>query len=151
MKTIEIVSSLFLILIGAVFCLSSFDLGIGRINAPGPGLIPLGTGGLLILFSIGSIFEAYFGRKFEGKASLFRGRRWGVVLYVLISLFLYAFILDILGFIVTTFLTMVVLFKISERQSWRMALGTSALTTGFTYLLFDYLLKCSFPRGFLGF
>jgi putative tricarboxylic transport membrane protein len=151
MKTIEIISSLFLILIGTLFCLSSFDLGIGRINAPGPGLIPFGTGGLLILFSIGTIFEAHFGRELKGKVSLFRGRRWGVVLSVLISLFLYAFVLDILGFIVTTFLTMVILFKISEKQSWEIALGASALTTAFTYFLFDYLLKCSFPRGFLGF
>lgn len=151
MKTMDTFSSLFLILIGAIFCLSSFDLGIGRINAPGPGLIPFGTGGLLILFSIGTIFEAHFGRKLEGKASLFSGRRWGVVLSVLISLFLYAFVLDILGFIMTTFLTMAVLFKISERQSWKIALGASVLTTAFTYFLFDYLLKCSFPRGFLGF
>lgn len=151
MKTGETFSSLFLILMGVVFCLSSLGIGIGRINAPGPGLIPFGTGGLLILFSLGTIFETYFGRKVEGEAPLFSGRRWGVVLSVLISLFLYALVLDILGFIVTTFLTMAVLFKISEKQSWKLALGASALTTAFTYFLFDYLLKCSFPRGFLGF
>ena len=151
MKTVETFSSLFLILMGVVFCLSSLGIGIGRINAPGPGLIPFGTGGLLILFSIGTIFETHFGKGLEGKASLFSGRRWGVVLSVLISLFLYALVLDILGFIVTTFLTMAVLFKISEKQTWKLALGASAFTTAFTYFLFDYLLKCSFPRGFLGF
>ena len=151
MKTIETFSSLFLILIGILFCLSSFNLGIGRINAPGPGLIPFGTGALLILFSLGTIIEAYFGRKVKTKASLFSGRRWKVVLSVLVSLFLYALVLDILGFIMTTFLIMAVLFKISEKQTWKIALGASALTTAFTYFLFDYLLNCSFPRGFLGF
>lgn len=151
MKTIDNLSSLFLILIGVVFCLSSFSIGIGRINAPGPGLIPFGTGGLLILFSLGTIIETHFNMKVEGKTSLFSGRRWGIVLTVLLSLFLYALVLDILGFIVTTFLTMAVLFKVSEKQSWKLALGASALTTAFTYFLFDYLLKCSFPRGFLGF
>jgi len=151
MKTIDILSSLFLILIGVVFCLSSFSIGIGKINSPGPGLIPFGTGGLLILFSMGTIFETHFGRKLEGKASLFSGRRWGIVVAVLISLFLYALVLDLLGFIVTTFLTMGVLFKVSEKQSWKLALGASGLTTACTYFLFDYLLKCSFPRGFLGF
>jgi len=151
MKTIDTLSSLFLILIGLVFCLSSFTIGIGRINAPGPGLIPLGTGGLLILFSLGTIFEIHSNMKLEGKTSLISGRRWRIVLTVLISLFLYALVLDILGFIITTFLTMAVLFKISEKQSWKLALGASALTTAFTYFLFDYLLRCSFPRGFLGF
>lgn len=148
MKTIDALSGLFLVMVGMVFCLASLDLGIGRINAPGPGLVPFGTGVLLIVFSVGTIFEARLSK--TDRTPLFRGKRWGVVLSVLASLFLYALALDTLGFIVTTFLIMTLLYKISERQSWKMALGASVTTTAFAYFLFDYLLKCSFPRGFLG-
>ncbi len=151
MKTIDTLFSLFLILVGVVFCLSSFKIGIGRINAPGPGFIPFGTGGLLILFSIGTIFETYFSRKVEGKASLFSGKRWEVVLSVLISLFFYVLVLDILGFVLATFLILMFLFSISEKQSLKVVLGASMLTTAFAYLLFDYFLKIPFPIGFLGF
>jgi len=151
MKKIDIFSSLFLILIGGVFCVSSLNLGIGEIHAPGPGLIPLGTGALLILFSIGTILEAHFGSKVENETQLFKGKRWSVVVWVLLCLFAYVLVLDILGFILATFLILTVLFKISEKQSWKIALLASAMTTGFSYFLFDYMLQCSFPRGFLGF
>jgi putative tricarboxylic transport membrane protein len=151
MKKIDIFSSLFLILLGGVFCVASLNLGIGKINAPGPGLIPLGTGALLILFSIGTILEAHFGSKVENETQLFKGKRWTLVVWVLLCLFAYVLVLDILGFILATFLILTVLFKISEKQSWKIALFASAMTTGFSYLLFDYMLQCSFPRGFFGF
>lgn len=151
MKKIDIFSSLFLILLGGVFCVSSLDLGIGKINAPGPGLIPLGTGALLILFSIGTIFEAHFRRQVENEPQLFQGKRWRVVVWVLFCLFAYVLVLDILGFILATFLILTVLFKISEKQSWKIALAAAATTTGFSYFIFDYMLQCTFPRGLLGF
>jgi putative tricarboxylic transport membrane protein len=151
MKTIDTFSSLFLILLGILFSVGSFRLGIGAVNAPGPGLIPLGTGALLILFSLATIVEARLGKRVEEKDPLFKGKRWGVALSVLIALFAYVLVLDILGFMITTFLTMTILFKISEKQKWKTALGVSGLTTASAYFLFDYLLKCSFPRGFLGF
>ncbi len=151
MKTIDTFSSLFLIVLGMLFSVGSFRLGIGTVNAPGPGLIPLGAGSLLILFSLATIVEAHVGKKVEEKVPLFKGRRWGIALSVLITLFAYALLLDKLGFIVTTFLMMMVLFKISEEQKWKTAMGVSGLTTASAYFLFDYLLKCNFPRGFLGF
>jgi hypothetical protein len=43
------------------------------------------------------------------------------------------------------------LFKISEGQRWKVALGASIITMAFTYCLFDYFLQISFPRGFFGF
>jgi putative tricarboxylic transport membrane protein len=151
MKKIDIFSSLFLILFGAVFCVSSLRLGIGRIHAPGPGLIPFGTGALLILLSIGTILEACTGSRGEEHTSLFQGKRLGVVVWVQVCLFAYVLVLDILGFILATFLIMVVLFRISEKQSWKMVLLASAITTCFSYFLFDYVLECGFPRGVLGF
>jgi putative tricarboxylic transport membrane protein len=151
MKAIETFSNLFLIIIGILFCVASLRMGIGKVNAPGPGLIPFGAGALLILFSLATIFEAHFGKKAKERDHLFRGKRWRTALLVLITLFAYALVLDVLGFILTSFLTLMVLFKISERQSWKTALGASVLTTGFSYFLFDSLLKCTFPRGFLGF
>ena len=151
MKKIDIFSSIFLILLGSVFCVSSFSLGIGKIHAPGPGLIPFGTGALLILLSTGTILEAHFGRKLKNQPSLFQGKRLRVVVWVQLCLFAYVLVLDILGFILATFLIMTVLFRISEKQNWKIVLLASALTTGFSYFLFDYVLECGFPRGVLGF
>ncbi len=150
MKTGEILSSLLLILVGFLFCRSSLHIGIGSISAPGPGLIPFGTGGLLILFSLGTVVEVLATRQREaGTGALFSGGRWGVVLVVLASLFAYALVLHLLGFILATFLILTLLFKIQERRTWKAALGIAALTTACTYLLFAYALKCTLPSGIL--
>lgn len=154
-KKLDTLSSLVLILFGLVFCYGSTKIGLGRIHAPGSGLIPFGAGALLILFAIGTIVEAHFRGGTAGAAKtkepLFSGKRWGVALSVLISLFVYALVLNVLGFILTTFLIFAFLFKVAENSSWKMALSASALTTAFTYFLFDYMLQCNFPRGFLEF
>jgi putative tricarboxylic transport membrane protein len=152
-RTGDILSSLILILFGALFCRSSLHIGIGSISAPGPGLIPFGTGGLLILFSMGTIVEVFVTKRaeVEGSNPLFRGRRLWVILAVLASLFAYALVLNFLGFLVATFLVLTLLFKIPEQQSWKGAIGIAALTTAFTYTLFAYALKCSLPSGILEF
>jgi putative tricarboxylic transport membrane protein len=114
-------------------------------------LIPFGTGALLILLSLATILEACSRTKLENQAPFFQGERMRVVVGVQICLFAYVLVLDMLGFILATFVMMTVLFRISEKQSWRIVLLASAITTGLSYFLFDYVLKCGFPRGVLGF
>ena len=87
----------------------------------------------------------------ERKSPLFKGRRSGVALSVLISLFGYSLLLDILGFVLATFFLLTFLFSISEKQSLKVILGASLFSTGFAYLLFGYFLKITLPIGFLGF
>ena len=153
MKTGDLLPSLLLILFGALFCRSSLHIGIGSIGAPGPGLIPFGTGALLILFSLGTIVEMIVAKRTGagGSTPLFTGKRWGVVLAVLASLFAYALVLNFLGFLAATFLVLTLLFKIPAQQSWKGALGAAALTTASTYALFAYALQCSLPSGILEF
>jgi putative tricarboxylic transport membrane protein len=152
-KTGDILSSLILILFGVLFCRSSLHIGIGSISAPGPGLIPFGTGALLILFSMGTIVEMLVTKQAEvgSSAPLFSGRRWGVIIAVLASLFTYALVLNFLGFLLATFLVLAILFKIPERQTWKGAVGIAALTTACTYALFAHALKCSLPSGIFEF
>ena len=151
MKVIRFIPSLVIILISLIFCVSSYKLGMGRFNDPGPGLIPFLVGILLILFSSGVIVEAYLEPKMEDKPKLFVGKRWKVASLILFSLFAYVSLLDILGFSLTTFLLLLFLFKISEEQTWKVAFFASILTTGITYLLFDYTLSVTLPIGFFGF
>jgi putative tricarboxylic transport membrane protein len=153
MKKIDTLSSLVLIVFGLIYAYASLKTGMGRINAPGSGLIPFGTAVLLVLFGLGTMIEARLGQEpaVEAGGALFRGKRWGVVVAVLVSILAYALLLGTLGYVLTTFLILIVLFKMSEGSSWTSALAGSGLTTAFTYLLFIHFLRCSFPKGFLGF
>jgi putative tricarboxylic transport membrane protein len=150
MRTLAFIPSFVLILIGAAFCVSSFELGLGTIHAPGPGFVPLLAGGLLIVLTFTSLIEARPETKIKNWSGLFGGERWRVVVGILSSLFVYAAVMETLGFILSTFLMLTFLFKISEGQRWKVAVGASILTMVLTYLLFEYFLQISFPRGFLG-
>jgi putative tricarboxylic transport membrane protein len=151
MKAVRFIPSFIIILISLIFCVSSFKLGLGRFHDPGPGLIPFLVGILLILFSVGVVVETYSSLEKEERPKLFEGKRWRMVLLILLSLFIYVPLLDILGFPLATFLLLLFLFKISEEQTWKVAFFASLLTTGATYLLFDYTLNVTLPTGIFGF
>jgi putative tricarboxylic transport membrane protein len=151
LRIVDIISGIILVLTGFLFCIFSFDLGIGKLNNPGPGFLPFVVGGFLILLSLGVIFGGSHIKQLESKPSLFKGRRSGVALSVLVSLTAYSLVLDILGFVLATFLLLTFLFSISEKQTLKVVLGASMLATAFAYLLFGYFLKVTLPIGYLGF
>lgn len=148
MKKSDVICSVFLVFIGLFFCVGALRIDLGTVTAPGSGFMPFGAAVLLILFSLATIGEAFFspGAAQEGSGS--PGRRWSTTV-VLVMLFAYALLLDVLGFLVATFLLLTALFKMSEGQTWKIAVVESVATTAFTYVLFDYVLRCSFPRGLL--
>ena len=150
MKILELAFNLALILVGGAFCISSFTLGLGKVNDPGPGLIPLGTGALLIFFSLAAIAESTLGKD-RGQEPLFRNRRWLLILGVLAFIFVYAVVLQLLGFLPATFSLLAVLFKTSGVKSTKRAIAASLATTGLAYLLFDTLFQCNLPKGVFGF
>jgi putative tricarboxylic transport membrane protein len=150
MKILELTFNLALILVGGFFCISSLHLGLGKVNDPGPGLIPLGTGAMLILFSLAAIVESTLG-KGEEQQPLLKNRRWPLVLGLLIFIFVYAVVLQTLGFLSATFLLLLGLFRASGVRSWKRAFTASLTTTGLAYLLFDTLFQCNFPKGVFGF
>jgi putative tricarboxylic transport membrane protein len=67
-----------------------------------------------------------------------------------ISLFLYVAVLEWLGFIVATFLLMLVLFRLLEPYRWTTVLFLSLMTMGCAYLFFVVLLESRLPRGIWG-
>jgi len=154
MKTAEIIVSLILILLSSLFCFFSLKLGMGSIKDPGSGFIPFLTGCSLIALSLFvMLFEGKATRKAGSKPRLFKRTDFGLApsLLVLISLLIYVLILDILGFVLSTFLFLTFLFNISEKRNWKIALGASICITTSAYLVFDYLLEIAFPKGIFGF
>jgi hypothetical protein len=65
-------------------------------------------------------------------------------------LVVYTATLEVAGFILGTFVLLVVLFKTVEPQSWRVALIGSALATASAWALFVAWLGTQMPSGLLG-
>jgi hypothetical protein len=70
---------------------------------------------------------------------------------VLISVFLYAILMEWLGFLLVTLLLFVVILAVIEKKRWPVAVLTSIAVTGIAYLVFQTALKSQLPKGPFGF
>jgi len=75
--------------------------------------------------------------------------KWGNVVLAIVVLFLYAFILMKLGFALSTFVLMVVLFGIG-RSSYRVVIVSALITTILSLVIFRYFLEVHLPKGIIG-
>jgi hypothetical protein len=121
-------------------------MGIGKLNEPGPGLMSFGTGILLGILSLADLLLRNTSG-LEGDEVGFKGVRWGRLFLIIITLFAFTLLLPILGYLITTFLVMLFLYKCIEPQKWWVALFGALLSTILTYLLFGVALKTFFPEG----
>ena len=79
-----------------------------------------------------------------------RTRRHKVAL-TLIFILIYGVLLEPLGFLLTTFLTVGLLVKFIYPQKWKTVIACALLTSLGSYLIFQVLLEAELPRGFMGF
>lgn len=129
-------------------------LGIGKLNDPGSGLMPFLLGllfGLLAIYKLvtrvlrNKESEEKPGEEKEGDG---QGTVYKKVILVVVALFAYAILIEPLGFILTTFLTMTLLFRSAGFKRWGLAAACSAGVVLITYFLFTYL-GVRFPPGIL--
>jgi putative tricarboxylic transport membrane protein len=143
-------SSLIVLAIGLGVCLESIrGLPLGSMRSPGPGFMPVIAGALLM--SLGLLEFILSSRKRSPKQGKWYPERWKTILVILGSLFLYAFLLEALGFLIDTLVLMCFLFRVIEPQKWIITIGASAGLTFGTYAIFNIWLKCQLPGGLLGF
>lgn len=69
----------------------------------------------------------------------------------LIVLLAFVVLLELLGFLLTTFLCLLVLFKLSYPRRWVIPLVSSGIAVGVSYLVFVLWLRNPFPKGIFGF
>ncbi len=136
--------------IGAALAIGSISLGLGSLHKPGAGLMPFLTG--ILLGSLGlllTLLDLRNGSSVKGKEAVSLRPFLGKGALSLAASFLYAFVLDPLGFIVATFVLFLSLFKIMGARKWFMPILISLLAVSVSYLIFEVWLRIEFPRGIL--
>jgi hypothetical protein len=150
MKAYDQGSSLFWLLLSIYVFVESLRLGVGSLSAPGMGLMPFGASGLLGIVSILLFLQTSFRKeRVKGEAPFYE-IFWKRVLFFIIIVSLYAIFLDKAGYLISTFLLLILLLLNVERpQAWRV-LVFSFLVTVITYYIFSKWLKCALPYGLFG-
>ena len=151
-KRYQVGSALFLLFFGVFICVEAHKLDMGRVVKPGPGFFPFWLGFGLILISFALAVKA--GRKkakdLPEPQGLWQGLNWYKILFALIALLIYAFFLEALGYILSTFLLMFFLFRAIEPQKWPVVIFGSVITSFITYALFRLWLQVQLPMGLWG-
>ena len=152
MKKYDQTSSLVWLGFALLICVESFRLPLGSIHDPGPGFLPLLVGVLLAGLSVICFLQARKGPSAEPKGSWYSTERWKNLVWVLLALLAYAVALDSLGFLISTFLLLIVLFRFGmEPQRWAWAIGGSVIASLSCYAVFELWLRTQLPKGILGF
>jgi putative tricarboxylic transport membrane protein len=136
--------------LGTALGIGSIRLGLGTLHKPGSGFMPFLTGVLLGLMGLLLAFlhtRKPTEKKREEEVSL--RPFWGKGACSLAASFLYAFVLDPLGFVVATFLLIFSLFKIMGSGKWIVPVLISFLTVVVSYFIFEVWLRINFPKGIL--
>ena len=151
-KNRDLLGSLFWIAIGVFFVVNAIGYGLFSEGVPDPGFLPF-LGGI-ILISLSMLDIILTSRQLsEGSTSDKQPLQIGSVkktCFALLSLVVFTATVSYLGFLVTTFLILILLLKTIHPLRWSFVLIASILTTLGSYLVFHILLKLQFPKGILG-
>ena len=149
------VGSIFWLIIGVYTSISAYRLGLGSFRQPGPGFIFFLAALFLLVLSAIDLGSTFIGKPKADKdrkdEPIWLGVRWPKVLMVLVGLSVYIYVFNFLGFLLSTFLLMVFLFKAVEPTKWWVSIMSSLITILIAYGIFNLWLKVPFPQGFLGF
>jgi len=148
MKRTERWGGLFWCILGIFIGIMSVRLGLGNLHKPGIGFAPLLAAGILTVSGLIQILATYSEQFVEEKTkSILRREGRKDSLLALSALFFYIIFLELLGFLTTTLIFLVFLFKIKDKKKWGMPLVLSISTVVASYLVFSVWLKLELPKG----
>ncbi len=135
--------------IGFYFVFEGTRLKLGNLHSPGSGFLVFWTGLTISGLSIALFFSTYFKKGEEGTKVLWENVQWSKTIKLMASLFAYALLFKWMGFLLTTFLLFLLLFKGAENQRWRFVVVSAGITALSSYLIFGVFMEVQLPRGFL--
>jgi putative tricarboxylic transport membrane protein len=146
----ELVISVFWLVLSLYLAIESHRLGLSTGNRPGPGFFPFGAAaaiGIVAGFRLVKNFRRHAEAEVTESAG---GSDAHLVLVVIASMVAYVFLLDVLGFLLCTFLLVAFYLKVIAARAWRMSASFAAAVALLSHLFFDVLLNAQLPRGLLG-
>lgn len=154
MKRDEITSGILLFLFGAITAVLSLKMPIGNFRSAGTGLFPLCLGILLMFLSLLHMVKIVLNKKTLIDIEI--ASHGAQVVIKNVVLFLTVVVLSIsffntIGYLVFSFLLMLLLIRVLGERRWVFNIILSLITAVASYLLFVKWLKIPLPRGLMGF
>ena len=151
MKKPNLVVALLLVGFAAIILEQSGHLPFGRLQVPQTGFFPTTLAALLLGFSLILLAQALRGTAERQRIpDPIAPEGWVRIGATLATMVGFALVLERLGFLLTTFVLMVLLLRATESQKWHKVIAIAVATALFSYAVFAWLLGIPLPAGVLG-
>ena len=152
MRKADRISGFFWLIFAVITIIKSYRLGLGKVAEPGPGFLFFWSGIVLCIMSLVILFGT-FDRKKAGEPDkpIFGEISFKKIIFVSMAVFLYALLIEKLGFILVTILLFVFILGVVEKKGWLFTILSSSIVTSAAYLVFKTWLETQLPTGILGF
>jgi putative tricarboxylic transport membrane protein len=146
------VSGLFWLVFSMFVSYESYKLGLGTLHQPGPGFLFFWTSIVTAILSVTVVVISLRRRPSEeAQRPTFGRKNVTKIALVLISLLLYALLMEWLGFLIVTLVFFIFLLVAIEKKRWSFAALVSLIVTAVSYLVFEKALQSQLPKGLLDF
>ncbi len=150
MKLLRPIISLLLISFSVQIILSSFYLGIGNFQSPGPGFMGfLASTLLLVLTLIIFIKETLIRTGEQASETAVTWRTLSKPFVLTLALCGYIFFVETFGYLICTFLLLFVMLVITNPRKWYIQLVNAFVIVNITYIVFYKMLRVLLPIGTL--
>ena len=145
-------SCIFWMILGLAVIYFSHRLGLGTLAHPGPGFLSFWCGVLLAALSVPIFIQGNKTQR-SGDETKFSDQwtkvRWSKSVYVILATLVYALAFTHLGFLLSTALLLIFLFKAIDPEKWIVAIGSAILASFISFIIFALWLDVQLPRGIL--
>jgi putative tricarboxylic transport membrane protein len=148
---LNFLSAIIWLVLATAIATECLRLGIGGFRSPDAGLFPFLTAALLGLFSLWLLIDSLLQKNrhpTENRIVWGKETKWRNILLTLGALVAYAFALNPIGYLLTTFLFLLFLFRQIGPQRWIVAILGAAFSSLLSYAIFHIWLQTQLPDGF---
>jgi putative tricarboxylic transport membrane protein len=149
MRRSTIAASLILVGLAGLILFEASRLGFGSIRVPQTGFFPSVLATLLLFFSIALLVQTRRQARSESRAQSIKSKAWIRLSITVAAMLGFALVLEKLGFLLSTFIVMLLLLRVIEPQKWSRVIAVALVTALVSYFLFARLLNIPLPAGVL--
>ena len=146
----EAVATLLAAIFGLGYFLAATQYSIGKLDSPGPGLMPRLLGIVFVFLSASLLITNWLGRRSgppPSPAHEDQSRKLRTPLQVVVILIFYVAALQPFGFALSTFLALFFTARFMGLEGWKKPIILSFGTVALAYLLFVLILDVPLPVG----
>ncbi len=151
--TIQLIGNCLWIAAGLFIAWLAVQMGVGRLDEPGAGMMSAGLGGVIALIGLGGIINLLMKRALPQDPSTQEPWTRDMLLRIagiVLLLIIYVVLFERIGFLVLTSVLMAILFGGFAGIRWIWAIPLAVTLAAANYALFTLALGTQLPPGILG-